>query len=232
MSEKEKRPGAARPWVLLILPPFLLAALSIGYGVFLVFKAHGDRSVLSTELPATIVNVVYVNHAILLLLLLWFLRLDGLTFGDIGWRAKKGILPEVMAGLVGGVAIYLIHQYVTTPFASEFFAGKDLRLASGATPLGTNLAASIAAGVIGGGFVEESLYRGYVLKRFGERMPMVIAVPIMLFFFACLHFGLGLSGMAVVTITGFLLTMLYLWRGSLIAPAIAHALINVLVLVL
>lgn len=232
-AKEQTRPGWRRVWFLLILPPILLMTLTTAYGVYLVFAAHGDRSVLNTQLPAGVIYVVLVNHSILFLLLLWFLRLDRMTLADIGWRAPNGIMRELVIGAVAGAAIYAVHQYVFTPYAAELFAGKsDFRLASHSTPLGTNLVLSLIAGVLGGGVVEESLFRGYALARLRERMSIWLAVPAMLFFFCILHFGLGLSGMLVATATGFLLTMLYLQRGSLIAPAIAHALVNVLVLAL
>ena len=81
-------------------------------------------------------------------------------------------------------------------------------------------------------FVEEQLYRGYVLTRLTERLSLPLAVTPMLLLFGLLHFGLGRTGMLVATMTGLTLTLLFLWRRALVSVVIAHALINALVLVL
>jgi membrane protease YdiL (CAAX protease family) len=54
----------------------------------------------------------------------------------------------------------------------------------------------------------------------------------MLLFFGLLHVGLGWTGMLVATTTGLTLTLLFVWRRSLVSVVIAHALINALVLML
>ena len=105
-----------------------------------------------------------------------------------------------------------------------------LRLASSSAPLGSNQMLALVSGIVLGGFVEEQLYRGYVLVRLTERRSLVMAMASMLVFFGLLHFGLGWTGMLVATMTGFTLTLLFIWRRSLVSVVIAHALINTLVL--
>jgi len=83
-----------------------------------------------------------------------------------------------------------------------------------------------------GGFVEKQLYRGYILVRLTERLSLPLAIAPMLLFFGLLPFGLGWTGMLVATTTGLTLTLLFVWRRSLISVVIAHALINTLVLTL
>ena len=91
---------------------------------------------------------------------------------------------------------------------------------------------ALASGIVLGGFVEEQLYLRHVLVRLTERTPVAIAMVPMLLFFGLLHFGLGWTGMCVATLTGLTLTLLFVWRRSLVSVVIAHALINILVLVL
>ena len=105
-------------------------------------------------------------------------------------------------------------------------------MASNSAPLGSNPLLALSAGIVLGGFVEEQLYRGYVLVRLTERRSLPMAIAPMLVFFGLLHFGLGWTGMLVATMTGFTLTLLFIWRRSLVSVVIAHALINPLVLTL
>jgi len=215
------------------LPVILLFSLMIGLGVFLVLQANGDQSVLGTILPGLVVYVVIFNHVLLFAMVLWFLRLDRLSFADIGGTSGKGILRELGIGLAFGAAVFFAQRHVFEPLIDLLLSdGATYRVASAANPLGTSLLPSLIAGVLAGGVVEEVLFRGYALRRLTERMSIWVAVPIMLFFFAILHIGLGIVGILIATINGLLLTLLFLWRGTLIAPIIAHASVNAIILML
>ena len=229
----EKRPGWWRVWVLLALPVILLFSLTIGLGVFLVFQAGGDRSVLSTEMPRLVVYVIILNHSILLALLLWFVRLDGLKLSEIGFNRGRGWTLEIAIGLVFGTAIFFAQRHLFEPLLDLLLADTNThRIASAEDPLGTFILPSLFAGIVAGGFVEEALFRGYALRRLTERMSLWIAIPVMLLFFAVLHIGLGLVGIVIATVNGLLFALLYVWRRSLIAPILAHGLVNAILLLL
>lgn len=231
------RPGNWRPWFLLVLPPISLTSLSIIVGVIGVINADGDRSVINSTINEWIPVILMVNHGLLFAILLWFLKLDGLKLSDIGWtkslRDWRGILMEVVTGVLAGVVLYVLHQYVWQSAVNWIATGlPTLRTASNSTPIGSNLLLSVTIGILLGGFVEEQVYRGYVLTRLSEKMPMIMAVPSMIFFFMLLHIGLGWTGMVVAGLTGLMLTLLFIWRRSIYAAIIAHALINTFVLIL
>ncbi|MCR9079198.1 MAG: CPBP family intramembrane metalloprotease [Hyphomonadaceae bacterium] len=219
--------------MILALPVVLLFSLTISLGVYLVFQAKGDQSVLSTTLPALVVYVIILNHAILFALVLWFMRLDGLKRFDIGATSGNGIAIEVAIGLTSGAVIFLAQRYMFEPLIDILRADANTyRVAPASSPLGTSILPSLIAGVLAGGLVEEVLFRGYALRRLTERMSIWVAVPVMLLFFAVLHIGLGIVGIAIAAINGLLLTLLFLWRGSLIAPILAHASVNAIILLL
>ncbi len=231
------RSGIWRVWLLLILPPVLLMALSFGYAVFVVTLARGDRSVIGPAMGPALPYIVLVNHSLLFALMLWFMKLDGTSMRQVGWplpwRLSASLAREVLVGLVAGVVLYVVHQYVSGPLVAWMAAdAPTLRMASNSAPLGSNLALALGSGIVLGGFVEEQLYRGYVLVRLTERRSLPMAMVPMLVFFGLLHFGLGWTGMLVATMTGFTLTLLFIWRRSLVSVVIAHALINTLVLTL
>ena len=233
----QPRPAIWRAWLLLALPPFLLAGLSVGYATLAVARAGGDRSVIGPAMGAAMPFLLIANHVFLYLLLLRFMRRDGLSARVIGWpgttTSVQAVVREVVVGLLGGVLFYGIHVQVFGPLV-RWIAGNaaSVRLASGSPPLGDNLALGMAVAVILGGFVEEQLYRGYVLVRLSERMSVATAAVPMLLFFGLLHFGLGWTGMLVAMLTGLNLTLLFLWRRSMVSVILAHSLINLLVLAL
>ena len=137
-----------------------------------------------------------------------------------------------MVGVIAGAVLFLLHQYFSGPVVRWLLEGSpNFRVASDSSPLGSNAIIAITIGIVLGGFVEEQLYRGYALVRLTERIPLSIAIWPMLFSFGLLHFGLGWTGVLVATTTGLTLTLLFVWRKSLVSVVLAHALINVLVLV-
>jgi membrane protease YdiL (CAAX protease family) len=177
---------------------------------------------------------VFANHTLLFGLLVWFLRMDGQSLRDIGWSTRaesRYWWIEVGMGLVAGGAIFAIQRYLSEPVVAwvhSFVA--DFRASSG-TSVPVNAAGLLAATVFAG-IVEESVYRGYAIRRLDARLGVVMAVFVSTLFFMLMHLSLGWTGMTVVFINGLLLALLFVWRRALLGVAIAHACVNVLVLTL
>jgi membrane protease YdiL (CAAX protease family) len=231
----EPATGYWRVWLLMILPPILLTTISFGYAVIAVTMAKGDTSVIGQAVAKAVPYIIVVNHSLLLCLTIWFMKLDKITFRRIGWPAQwrwsSELRVELLIGILAGFVLFAIHQYLSGPFVKWLAEGSSgFRLATGSDPLGSNKLIALALGIVFGGFVEEQLYRGYVLVRLTERMPLTIAIIPMLLSFGLLHFGLGWTGVFVATLTGLTLTLLFVWRRSLVSVVLAHAMINVLVL--
>jgi membrane protease YdiL (CAAX protease family) len=78
------------------------------------------------------------------------------------------------------------------------------------------------------GFGEELFYRGFLIHSIEQsvrRQPLgrAFGVIVSLFWFAAGHAYQGWIGILDVGIAALLFTFLYLWRGRLIAPILAHA---------
>lgn len=72
---------------------------------------------------------------------------------------------------------------------------------------------------------EEVFFRGFLQNAFRQRMPLIMAIVTQsMIFGACHFFGAKHAGVAFVL--GLLLTLLYEWRRTLIAPIAVHAGIN------
>ncbi|HIE93443.1 MAG TPA: hypothetical protein EYQ83_11470, partial [Acidobacteria bacterium] len=115
----EPRGGIWRVWLLLILPPILLMAISTAYATVMVILAGGDTSVIGPAMGPALPYILLANHGILFALMLWFMRLDDTSLRQIGWplpwRLSASLAGEVGVGVVAGVVLYAIHQYGSGP---------------------------------------------------------------------------------------------------------------------
>jgi uncharacterized protein len=76
-------------------------------------------------------------------------------------------------------------------------------------------------------FSEELLFRGYLIRRIGQLMGNSwAAVLVSSLVFALGHGYAGSLGVVTIGVMGVLLGVIYLWRGSLIAPMVMHFIQN------
>ncbi len=88
----------------------------------------------------------------------------------------------------------------------------------------------ITAALIAGGFKEE-LQRAFILNKFRRHLGgATVGLVLWSLAFGAGHYVQGMQGVFVATIYGFLFGLVYLVRGSLIAPIVAHAVYDMLAL--
>lgn len=92
----------------------------------------------------------------------------------------------------------------------------------------------IVTGWLVGGFAEELFFRGYLIPTLqnllgGGKWAAGLAALISILWFSLSHRYQGWMGVADAAISGLLFTTLFLWRGRLTAPIIAHGLFDMLV---
>lgn len=159
---------------------------------------------------------------------------------DVGWHRGEGTAKELACGLMGYLAFLPIYFglaiiVVLVMFAIQALAGepqqapsnKVLEIVQGGGAfelLMIYLLATIWAPV-----VEESIFRGALLRFFGGRTPMVVAALITAAIFAALH-GYLLMQLLLIGSLGFWFALLRQWRGSIIAPVVGHMIHNGFVL--
>ena len=73
--------------------------------------------------------------------------------------------------------------------------------------------------------VEETFFRGLLYHHLREHTPAIVAAIISGFLFAAIH-PQGCVAIPVLMALGFNFALIREWRGSIIAPAAAHALHN------
>jgi len=150
----------------------------------------------------------------------------------LGWHTGKGVLREIGAGIAGYLAGIVV-------MIAGFFVTYLLMKRTGVSPehplihilqgdwwhvLGLYALVSVFAPVM-----EETMFRGALFHHLRRRWGWAISAPIVAFIFAIIH-PQGWVAVPVLGSIAIVLAALREWRGSLIAPMVAHACNNFIVL--
>ena len=79
---------------------------------------------------------------------------------------------------------------------------------------------------------EETIFRGYLMLRFGTMMNSLVAVLLSAVVFSLGHGYEGTAGLVTVGFMGIIFGLIYRWRQSLVAPMVMHFLQDFTVIVL
>jgi membrane protease YdiL (CAAX protease family) len=207
--------------------------LGIMFLIPLFFEWLGQRDLKVRPIPLQIA----ISFA-LPLLLLWptffgerwseIRRSIGVWFGGVGTFIKNSF-----AGPLVYLAMWIPFLAVLTAY-SFVLSALEVDPSSGGHPIVPVLTGSddrwllvqlVVLAVIVAPFIEEIMFRGvlygWLRSRFGALASMVTSALI----FAAVH-PQGALGVIPLTFIGVVLALLREWRGSLIAPMLAHACVN------
>jgi membrane protease YdiL (CAAX protease family) len=166
---------------------------------------------------------------VLLVAVLWVvLVLEGRPLASIGLR------PFAWSSIGWGIALAALLMWVVAPIGPRLsaklgLAGFEAGLASFATlPLWLKIVA-----VLGGGVVEETLFRGFAIERLAEASgSYLLAAASTLVFFALLHLPMwGWGPVLSISISGAVLTAFYVSRQDLLANIVAHTIVDAMGLI-
>jgi membrane protease YdiL (CAAX protease family) len=150
----------------------------------------------------------------------------------LGWHAGKGLLREVGAGIAGYLAGLVV---MTVGFLVTYLLMKQTGI-SPEHPLIHILQGNIwhvlglyALVSVFAPFLEETMFRGALFHHLRRRWGWAISAAIVAFIFAVIH-PQGWVAVPVLGSIAIVLAALREWRGSLIAPMVAHACNNFVVL--
>lgn len=192
-------------YLLLIVPSMVLS--------FWTFKT-GSVSFVIVALATLFRDLALVG------LILVFLSRDQEPLPTIGWT-KQHLGTEVLLGL-----ILFVPMFYGANLLDQFL--QHLGLSSPKTPLpllahGTWEMVLAAVLVVVVAISEETIFRGYLIRRFSllTKSPAA-AVIISSFIFSLGHGYEGSAGVITVGMMGLVFSLVYLWRGSLVAPMVMH----------
>ncbi len=211
----------------------LLALLIFIIAAYFNVKSEENCGVVGRGIDYSIPYILLVNYTILFVALLIFMDTEGLSLESIGWSflPQKNIFwLEIIIDVVFGIILFYFEHFILARLrraAQRVFGG--YRLHSGENIKQTYFAWLIA-GTVFAPIVEESIYRGYAITQLSPSMGTAWALVISSCFFGILHWGQGLWSIVTAMIMGVCYGGLFIWRQTLIAPAIAHAVFNTIII--
>jgi membrane protease YdiL (CAAX protease family) len=202
-------------FLLLVLPPIVLGSV-----------ADVSRQAFTITGLATI-----LHNVALCALILFFLWTAGERFSAIGWTSRR-LGREIALG----AALYLpVLAVITAVGWLVQAAGLKAPSSPPAALVPRSPAELVLAAVlvIVVAVAEETIFRGYLLLRLrAVTHSTVAAVALSTLLFAAGHTYSGAAGVVVVSVLAVVFALIYLWRGSLVAPIVLHLLQDFLGLVL
>ena len=160
-----------------------------------------------------------------LLVLLWAWR-SHTPWREIGYVRPKSWVRTVAIGIAFGVAFKLLMKAIVMPLLGAEPINQAYHYLTGN---GAALPGILYAVTFGGGFGEETVYRGYAFERLGKLFgsgawakPLIVLLTTALF--AALHYPeQGLAGVQQATITGLVFGTIFALTGRIWMLVFAHA---------
>ena len=226
--------NSRQPAIAEAIPSRKVQLLEVLVFLFLIVPSMGSAYIAVSSVKLTFVALAVssiLSDLGLLSLVLYFVWRNGEAFKQIGWT-----LNEARQELFWGFVLFVPMAYsaallerwlralgfsAPTKLASFLVAHGPARMM-----LGTVLVMVVA-------LAEETIFRGYLLLRFRAVTRNVgMAVLLSSAIFAFGHGYEGAAGLVVVFFMGVVFAVVYLWRGSLVAPMVMHFLQDFLGIVL
>jgi membrane protease YdiL (CAAX protease family) len=223
-----------KPWLERLQALFEVLLVSGLFSSFLtnwIFSAFHRNDVELMSTNATVVSIfLLVESAITFLVLRIITRTHRETFRNFGLRLIRW-KPDFLIGM--GLAILLLVVNFGVAFFFQHFLPKYSLEKNPLTEIihtPQQLAIFIFAALIAGG-IKEELQRAFILNRFSAYLGGPgLGLILWSLAFGAGHYIQGVQGITIATIYGFLFGIIYLLRGSLIAPIVAHSAYDTLAL--
>jgi membrane protease YdiL (CAAX protease family) len=180
------------------------------------------------ELTFTLVATGTILRDLGLVFLIWFfLWRNGEPMAYIGWT-RSHIVRETLLGVVLFVPVFIGAVLLQLGLLRAGFSGhapwpvlepEDRLLALFLVPV-------VA-------FAEETIFRGYFILRLHAVVGSTTgAVVLSSAVFAIAHADQGSAAVVTIGIVGAIKALIYVWRGSLVAPIVIHFLLDFLAILL
>jgi membrane protease YdiL (CAAX protease family) len=223
-----------KPWVERLQAFFevlLLSGLFSSFLTTLIFSVFRGKNVALMASNATIVAIfLLVESAITFLILLLITRAHREAFRNFGLRMIRW-KSDFLIGISLAILLLVINFGVAFIF-QHYLPKYALKINPLTAIIHTpqQLALFIFAALIAGG-IKEELQRAFILNRFGRYLGGTgLGLILWSLAFGAGHYVQGVQGITIATIYGFLFGIIYLLRGSLIAPIVAHSAYDTLAL--
>ncbi len=166
--------------------------------------------------------MVMLRDLALVCLVAFFLWRNRERFAAIGWRTRGWWKEALIGVLLFGPVFFGLAQF-ENGLAQMGLSTPSRELPSFLTASGGGQFALATALVVIVAFSEETLFRGYLILRLGSVTgSAAAAVVLSSVVFSVGHGYEGSAGVVTVGTFGAIAALVYLWRGSLVAPMLMH----------
>jgi membrane protease YdiL (CAAX protease family) len=195
----------------------------------LFYMAEGPRAGLMNDAVTTSIFLL-VEAAISLLIIATLIKLHGERFQDLGLRWNRwrrhviaGVLLVPVLFMISSLVSFIFRAYLpkyhmeTNPLTSMIHTPQQLGL-------------FIFAALIAGG-IKEELQRAFIINRFHQHLGGAgVGLVLWSLAFGAGHSIQGVEAIVAISIIGFVLGLVYIVSGSLVAPIVAHGAYDTLAL--
>lgn len=204
-------------FLLLIVPSMMISFPALGRGML--------------GFPILAVSVIFRDVS-LTCLVLFFLWRDGEPLSRLGWKLA-GLKEEAALGAALFLPVLYGESMIVKVLEWFGFSPGIRGLPQFLTARGSMEIVLACILVAVAAVAEETIFRGYLMLRFGDLTgSTTAAVLISSAVFSLGHGYEGAAGMGTVAVLGVILALVYAWRKSLAAPVALHFLIDFLPMVL
>jgi len=165
-----------------------------------------------------------------ILVLVWA-RLSRTAWREIGFVRPKSWIGSIAVGIAFGAAFKLLKKAVVMPLLGAPPINEAFHYLAGNTAA---LPGMLFAVIIGAGFGEETVFRGYAFERLGKLFGSDTWAKTLIVVFTSAWFGVihypvqGLAGAEQATIFGLVFGAIFAIRGRIFMLMVAHAAFDVM----
>jgi membrane protease YdiL (CAAX protease family) len=156
---------------------------------------------------------------------------SGLPRDQLGWLSHRP-WADLAAGLAAGLLIQLPLDAMTGWAIRRFGPGiYSSKVILSILPRRRDEWLPVLVALFPAVLLEELLFRSLLLGGMSAFLPPAVLVAGTALLFGWMHAPQGRLGMALTAVVSVVLSGLFLWRGSLLTPLVAHYVVNLLQLV-
>jgi membrane protease YdiL (CAAX protease family) len=159
-------------------------------------------------------------------LVLAWARVSQTPWREIGYVQPRSWIGALVVGVVFGSAFKILMKTIVMPLLGADPINEAYHLLAGNRAM---LPAAAFSMIVGAGFGEETVYRGYLFERFGRLFGSGVGAKTSIVLLTSLLFALshymdqGLAGVEQATISGLVFGTIFAATGSVFMPMCAHA---------
>jgi membrane protease YdiL (CAAX protease family) len=218
----------------------IMAAGSLGLLAFLCWATYrSGLLLLAVDIPFNVLTAPpeVLARLALIAVCVGLGLVSGLPWTQLGWASADPVL-DVALGLAVGVLIqvplnlaagWAIRTETLARWRSRLY---DPRVVLLILPRNRRQWITVPLAFVSAVVLEELLFRSLLVGGLSTVAPALLLAAACALVFGLVHWPQGVLGVVATAVAGFLLAVLFLARGSLLPPLVAHYVVNILQVVL